>query len=65
MGIDRMRNMAAGLYVPLEDPDQIPEHLRRDLISTVGRYIAGALEEKGVPEEEVLEDFSAFRRRRR
>jgi hypothetical protein len=55
----------SGLYVPLDAPDQIPDDLRRDLISTVGRYIAGALEAKGVSEEEVLEDFDAFRRRRR
>lgn len=55
----------SGLYVPLDDPDQIPEDLRRDLMSAVGRYIAGALEVKGVSEEEVLEDFDAFRRRRR
>ena len=55
----------SGLYVPLDAPDQIPEDLRRDLISAVSRYIAGALEVKGVSEEEVLEDFDAFRRRRR
>lgn len=55
----------SGLYVPLDDPDRIQDDLRRDLVSTVGRYIAGALEAKGVSEEEVLEDFDAFRRRRR
>jgi hypothetical protein len=55
----------SGLYVPLENPDQIPEDLRRDLISAVGRYLVGALEVKGVSEEAVLEDFDAFRRRRR
>ena len=55
----------SGLYVPLDFPDQVPDDLRRDLVSTVGRYIAGALEAKGVSEEEVLEDFDAFRRRRR
>lgn len=55
----------SGLYLPLEHPDQIPEDLRRDLISAVGRHIAGALEAKGVQEEEILEDFDEFRRRRR
>ena len=55
----------SGLYVPLEDPSQIPQDLRRDLISAVGRYLSGVLEEKGVSEEEILEDFDAFRRRRR
>jgi hypothetical protein len=55
----------SGLYVPLEDPSHIPGDLRRDLISAVGRYLSGVLEEKGVSEEEILEDFDAFRRRRR
>jgi hypothetical protein len=55
----------SGLYLPLKNPDQISEDLRRDLISAVGRHLAGALEAKGVREEEVLGDFDAFRRRRR
>jgi hypothetical protein len=55
----------SGLYLPLENPDQIPEDLRRDLISAVGRHLAGGLEAKGVREEEILEDFDDFRRRRR
>ena len=55
----------SGLYLPLENPDQVPEDLRRDLISAVGRYISEALAEKGVREEEILEDFDDFRRRRR
>jgi hypothetical protein len=33
----------SGLYLPLENPDQIPEDLRRDLVSAVGRYISEAL----------------------
>jgi hypothetical protein len=55
----------SGLYVPLEDPSQLPDDFRRDLMSAVGRYIAGVLEAKGVSEEEILEDFNDFRRRRR
>jgi predicted nucleic acid-binding protein len=31
-------------------------------MSAVARYVSGVLEEKGVSEEEVLEDFGAFRR---
>ena len=49
----------------VEDPGQIPHDLRRDLIAAVGRHIAGVLEAKGVSEEEILEDFGDFRRRRR
>ncbi|HEX6902833.1 MAG TPA: hypothetical protein VF789_24170 [Thermoanaerobaculia bacterium] len=55
----------SGLYVPLGDPDQITDDLRRNLVSVVGRYIAEVLEAKGVAEEEVLEDFDDFRRHRR
>jgi len=55
----------SGLYVPLENPENVPDDLRRDLLAAVGRYVAGALEDKGVSEEEILDDFSAFRRRRR
>ena len=55
----------SGLYVPLENPEQVPDDLRRDLLVAVGRYVAGVLEDKGVSEEEILDDFSNFRRRRR
>jgi hypothetical protein len=55
----------SGLYVPLEDPDQVPADLRRDLLTAVGKYVAEVQEDKGVSEEEILEDFSVFRRRRR
>jgi hypothetical protein len=55
----------SGLYLPLKDPDQISDDLRRDLISAVGRYLAGAIEAKGAREEEILEDFDGFRRHRR
>ncbi len=55
----------SGLYVPLEDPDQVPSDLRRDLLTAVGRYVAEVQDDKGVSEEEILEDFRAFRRRRR
>ena len=55
----------SGLYVPLENPEQVPVDLRHDLLAAVGRYVAGVLEDKGVSEEEVLADFSDFRRHRR
>jgi hypothetical protein len=53
MGITGMRKLER----------QTPDDLRRDLISAVGRYLAEALEAKGVREEEILEDFDFFRRR--
>lgn len=55
----------SGLFVPLEDPDRLPPGFRRDLLTVVGRHVAEVLGEKGVSEEEILEDFRAFRRRRR
>ena len=55
----------SGLYVPLEKPEQVPDDLRRDLLGAVGKYVAGALADKGVSEEEILEDFRDFRRHRR
>jgi len=55
----------SGLYVPLEDPSQLPDDLRHDLMVAVGRYIADVLETEGVSEEELLKDFDDFRRRRR
>jgi hypothetical protein len=55
----------SGLYVPLEDPDQVPSDLRRDLLTAVGKYMAEVQEDQGVSEEEILEDFRVFRRRRR
>lgn len=55
----------SGLYLPLGDPDQIPEDLRRDLVGVIGKHLAGVLEMKDVRGEEVLEDFNDFRRRRR
>ncbi|MFY9825694.1 MAG: prevent-host-death protein [Thermoanaerobaculia bacterium] len=55
----------SGLYVPLENPEQVPDDLRRDLLAAVGRYVGGVLEDQGVSEKEILADFSNFRRRRR
>ena len=55
----------SGLYVPLEDTDQVPSDLRRDLLTLVGKYVAEVQDDQGVSEEEILEDFRAFRRHRR
>lgn len=55
----------SGIYVPLEDPEQVPADLRRDLLTAVGRYVAEVQEDQGVSEEEILEDFNTFRRHRR
>jgi cell filamentation protein, protein adenylyltransferase len=53
------------LLAQKEEFSAVPDDLRRDLLSAIGRYVADALEEKGVSEEEILEDFAVFRQRRR
>lgn len=55
----------AGLYLPLEHPDRVPEDLRRDLAAVLGRHLAQLLERRGVTEEEIQADFDAHRRRSR
>jgi len=55
----------SGVYVPLDEPDRLPDDLRRELTGVVGKHLAKALERKGVTERAVKEDFRAYRRRRR
>ena len=55
----------SGVYVPLDEPDRLPDDLRRELAVVLGRHLAKLLERKGVREKEVTEDFDAYRRRRR
>ena len=55
----------SGLYLPLDQPDRIPDDLRRELAGVLGRYLDQALRARGVTEEDVQEDFNAHRRRRR
>lgn len=53
------------MYLLLEDPDHIPDDLCRELAAVLGRYLSRSLELKGVTEQEIDEDFDAYRRRRR
>jgi len=55
----------SGVYVPLDSPDTIPDDLRREVAAVVGQYLHRVLNEKGVTEEEIQEDFDESRRRRR
>ncbi|HEX3131237.1 MAG TPA: hypothetical protein VH394_28130 [Thermoanaerobaculia bacterium] len=55
----------SGIYVPLEETGPISGDLRRDLVGVLGRHISGILDEKGISEKEIHEDFSAHRRSRR
>jgi antitoxin (DNA-binding transcriptional repressor) of toxin-antitoxin stability system len=55
----------SGVYVPLDEPDRLPDDLRRELVAVLGRHLTKVLERKGVTEREITEDFHAYRQRRR
>jgi len=55
----------SGVYVPLDEPDRLPDELRRELIGVLGRHLAKVVKRKGVTERDIKEDFNAYRRRRR
>ena len=55
----------SGVYVPLDEPDRLPDDLRRELVAVLGRHLAKVLERKGVTEREIAEDFHAYRQHRR
>jgi antitoxin (DNA-binding transcriptional repressor) of toxin-antitoxin stability system len=55
----------SGVYVPLDEPDRLPDDLRRELGTVLGRHLAKVLERKGVTEREIAKDFHAYRQRRR
>lgn len=55
----------AAVFLPLEDLRTLPVELRRPLIRALGKIVSSRLEEKGITEEEVLNDFRAAKRRRR
>jgi antitoxin (DNA-binding transcriptional repressor) of toxin-antitoxin stability system len=55
----------SGVYVPLDEPDRLPDDLRRELATVLGRHLTKLLERKGVTEKHIAKDFHAYRRRRR
>ena len=55
----------SGVYVPLDEPDRLPNDMRRELAGVIGRHLAKVLKRKGVTERNIKEDFDAYRRRRR
>lgn len=56
------RGKVAGIYVPLDNADDLPLDLRKDLQTALAQALRQALEAKGVTEHEVLEDFERTRR---
>jgi len=55
----------SGMYLPLEEPDRLPDDLRLDLAKALGRYLSSLLKAKGITAKRVAEDFRAHRRSRR
>ncbi len=55
----------SGVYVPLDEPDRLPDDLRRELTIVLGRHLAKLLERKRVTKKRIAEDFDAYRRHRR
>jgi hypothetical protein len=55
----------SGVYLPLKEAGAGSDDPRWELISLLERYISETLEAQGVTEEEIQEDFNAFRRLRR
>ena len=56
------RGKAAGLYLPLEETQDLPLELRKELQVSLARSVRQALEEKGITEEEILEGFERSRK---
>jgi len=56
------RGKAAGLYIPLEETQDLPFELRKELQLSLARSVRQAMEEKGLTEEEVLEGFERSRK---
>lgn len=59
------RGKATGIYLPLSDADQLPFELRKEMQRALASSVRQALEEKGLTEEEILEDFERFRKSHR
>ena len=55
----------SGLYLPLDNPDEIPDDIRREVVGVLGRHLDRLLEASEVDEAEIQADFDAHRRRRR
>jgi hypothetical protein len=54
----------AGVFVPWEDIN-VDDEVRRAALKALASKVAREREEKGIAEEEVLEDFAAYRKDRR
>ena len=55
----------AAVLVPLTDPEKVPMEIRRELFFDFSQKMGRALKTKGLTEEDVLNGFAEFKKRRR
>ena len=55
----------AGLFLPLQNPNDLPDDLRRGLLDKIGAAVWGRMAAQGATESGILRDFEAFKKRRR
>ncbi len=55
----------SGLYLPLDNPHEIPDDIRRELAFVLGRHLDRLLGASGIDEADIQADFDAHRRSRR
>lgn len=54
-----------GFYMPILCSETVPVEVKKDFIRTLGVKIATKFTEKGITEKEILNDFKAYKSRRR
>lgn len=55
----------SGVYLPLDDPEHLPNDLRRELTRVLAEHLSATLDMQGVDGDDVLADFDDHRQRRR
>lgn len=59
------RGRMVGCYMPMNKSENVPLELKKDFIRTLGMKIATKFTEKGITEKEIIDDFKAYKSRRR
>jgi hypothetical protein len=55
----------SGVYIPLDDPDRLPDDWRKEIIRALGVHFSRLLESTHISEKDIHHDFLAYRRGRR
>ena len=54
-----------GCFLPLQKTGDVPIELKKEVITSLGRQIVRSLSIQNAKEEEILDDFQAFKKNRR